>query len=78
MDHLHTINQILETAEEYKIPICMAFIDYEKAFDSIKHTAVFQALENKVSKVDISTFLKMPTTMEQPKLRLTASVRNSR
>ena len=45
MDHLHTINQILETAEEYKIPICMAFIDYEKAFDSIEHTAVFQALE---------------------------------
>ena len=40
-----TINQILETAEEFKIPIFMAFIDYEKAFDSIEHIAVFKALE---------------------------------
>ena len=29
---------------EYIIPLYMAFIDYEKAFDSIQHRAVFEAL----------------------------------
>ena len=29
---------------EYNIPLYMAFVDYEKAFDSIHHTAVFEAL----------------------------------
>jgi hypothetical protein len=29
---------------EYQQPLFMAFVDYEKAFDSIKHESVFQAL----------------------------------
>ncbi|KAK4324385.1 hypothetical protein Pmani_004945 [Petrolisthes manimaculis] len=35
-----------EKANEYKIPLCFAFIDYEKAFDSIEFTPMFTALEN--------------------------------
>ena len=31
---------------EYKIPLYMAFIDYEKAFDSISHEAIFKAMRN--------------------------------
>jgi len=34
IDHLHTVNTIIETALEYNYPICLALIDYEKAFDS--------------------------------------------
>ena len=44
MDHLHTVNQLTEKAIEYQLPLCLAFIDYEKAFDSIEIPAVLQAL----------------------------------
>ena len=37
MHHFHTIRQIMEKTTEYKIPLYMALIDYEKAFDSISH-----------------------------------------
>ena len=30
----------------WKIPLCFAFVDYEKAFDSIKFTPLFTALAN--------------------------------
>jgi hypothetical protein len=43
-DHLHTAEQVLEKMNEYQQPVFMAFVDYEKAFDSITHEAVFQAL----------------------------------
>ena len=45
-DHLQTINQIIEKCNEFNIPLCLAFIDYEKAFDSIEHWAIFKALRN--------------------------------
>ena len=45
IDHLQSVVQILVKTNEYKIPIHMAFVDYEKAFDSIQHKAVFEALK---------------------------------
>ncbi|MEE4247402.1 MAG: reverse transcriptase domain-containing protein [Kangiellaceae bacterium] len=45
IDHLHAVTQILEKTNEYRIPLHMAFVDYEKAFDSIQHRAVFNALK---------------------------------
>ena len=45
IDHLHTINQLIEKSCEYNIPLCLAFIDYQKAFDSVEITAVISALE---------------------------------
>ncbi len=44
IDHIHVINQIVEKSAQYSLPLCMAFIDYEKAFDSVKSSAVMQAL----------------------------------
>ena len=35
----------IERCHEYKIPICLAFIDYEKAFDNVEVNAVLQALK---------------------------------
>ena len=32
-DHIHAINQLKEKCCEYNIPLCVAFVDYEKAFD---------------------------------------------
>ena len=42
IDHIHVVSQLQEKANEYNIPLCFAFVDYEKAFDSIE----FKALKN--------------------------------
>ena len=36
-DHLHALNQLIEKSKEYQRPLCLSFIDYEKAFDSVEH-----------------------------------------
>ena len=43
-DHLQALNQIIEKSNEYNLPLCIGFIDYEKAFDTIEHFAIFEAL----------------------------------
>ena len=44
-DHIHTLTQIREKVNEYRKPLCMAFIDYEKAFDSVQIPAVLGAIQ---------------------------------
>lgn len=44
IDHIHTLNQIIERCNEYKKPLALLFIDFEKAFDSVEHNAVLKAL----------------------------------
>ncbi|KAE9414292.1 hypothetical protein Angca_002828, partial [Angiostrongylus cantonensis] len=44
MDHIHTITRLIEASREYKRPLCLTFIDLEKAFDSIEIEAVMEAL----------------------------------
>ena len=34
-NYLQTINQLIEKCNEFKRPICIGYIDYDKAFDSI-------------------------------------------
>ena len=46
VDHLQTINQLIETCNEFKRPLCIRYIDYEKAFDSMEHEAIFKVLRN--------------------------------
>ncbi|KAK3763976.1 hypothetical protein RRG08_024031 [Elysia crispata] len=43
-DHIFTLNQVIEKSNEYNLPLCVGFIDYEKAFDSVEHFAIFDAL----------------------------------
>ena len=40
---MHDINQLVENYSQYTEPICMALVDYEKAFDS-GTTTVWKAL----------------------------------
>ena len=42
-DHIHAINQ--EKWREYNIPLCVAFVDYEKAFDSVQTQAILTSLQ---------------------------------
>ena len=44
IDHLQTINQLIEKTNEYQKPLAIAFIDYKKAFDSIETDAVMLSL----------------------------------
>ena len=43
-DHLQALNQIIEKSNEYNLPLCIGSIDYEKAFDTVEHFAIFEAL----------------------------------
>ena len=45
VDHLHTLMQIQEKTAEWQIPLWTCFIDFEKAFDSIEHDAIWAALQ---------------------------------
>ena len=44
LDTQHVLNQIIERSNEYEINLFLAFIDYEKAFDSLYHNEILSAL----------------------------------
>ena len=44
-DHVHAINQLKEKCREYNIPRSVAFVDYEKAFDSVQTQAILISLQ---------------------------------
>ena len=43
-DHLQALKQTIEKSNEYNLPLCIGFIDYEKVFDTVEHYAIFEAL----------------------------------
>ena len=43
-DHIHAINQLKQKYREYNTPLCVAFVDYEKAFDSVQIQAILTSL----------------------------------
>lgn len=45
IDHIHTVRQVIQKTKEYNQPLCMAFVDYEKAFDSVETWSVLEALQ---------------------------------
>ena len=46
IDPLQVVNQLQEKANEYNIPVCFAFVDYEKAFDIIEVEQLFEGLKS--------------------------------
>uniref|UniRef100_A0A8R1I6B2 Reverse transcriptase domain-containing protein n=1 Tax=Caenorhabditis japonica TaxID=281687 RepID=A0A8R1I6B2_CAEJA len=38
IDHIHSIQRLLEVAREYQQPLKLVFIDFHKAFDSVEPT----------------------------------------
>ncbi|KAK6765252.1 hypothetical protein RB195_025257 [Necator americanus] len=46
IDHIHTVSKLIEVSREYKMPLCLTFIDLKKAFDSVEMEAVVEALDN--------------------------------
>ena len=47
LDHIYiySLKRIKRKAEEYKLPFCFIFIDYEKAFDSVSIVSIIEAIE---------------------------------
>ena len=45
-DHIFTIRQVIEKCAEFNIDIHMLFIDFKKAYDSIKRSAIWKALQH--------------------------------
>ncbi len=41
IDHIQTLNQILEKSKEYQIKIEIMFVDFNKAFDSLYHNEIW-------------------------------------
>ena len=52
------ISQLQVKADEYKIPLCFAFVDYEKAFNSIEFNPLFESLENQGVEAAYITLLR--------------------
>jgi hypothetical protein len=46
MDHIATLQKLLEIGREHSMPITLVFIDYHKAFDSIEPAAVWTNLRD--------------------------------
>ncbi|KAK6763572.1 hypothetical protein RB195_024047 [Necator americanus] len=46
IDPIHTVSKLIEVSREYKMPLCLTFIDLKKAFDSVETEAVVEALDN--------------------------------
>ena len=42
----HTMHQVIEKSNEFWLPLCIAYINYKKAFDSVEHEVIFQALRH--------------------------------
>ncbi|KAK6735097.1 hypothetical protein RB195_018346 [Necator americanus] len=46
IDHIHTVSKLIKVSREYKMPLCLTFINLKKAFDSVETEAVVEALDN--------------------------------
>ena len=46
IDHIQSVAQVMEKAQEYNLDLYMAFIDFAKAFDSVEHVSILTALQN--------------------------------
>jgi hypothetical protein len=47
VDCIFSVSQIIEKHREYNIPTYIAFIDLEKAFDTVNRAKVWEILQNK-------------------------------
>lgn len=45
LDHVLVVKQLIEKEKDFNIPLYMGFIGFRKAFDTIKHSFIFKALE---------------------------------
>ena len=47
IDHIYTVNQLKEKCTEYQKPLCLAFVDYERAFEIVELKAILISVGKK-------------------------------
>ncbi|XP_030756962.1 uncharacterized protein LOC115882853 [Sitophilus oryzae] len=47
IDQINTLRIIIEQSQEFRSPLYMVFVDFQRAFDTIKHIAIWKALREK-------------------------------
>ncbi|EYC43695.1 hypothetical protein Y032_0483g2288 [Ancylostoma ceylanicum] len=57
IDHLHAINELIERCSEFRMPLYIAFIDYEKPFDTVE-TNAWNVLQEQVVQGQLITLLR--------------------
>ena len=46
VDHIQTINLLREKCRDFNLPLCLIYVDFEKAFDSVEIDAILRLLKN--------------------------------
>lgn len=46
IDHIHTIELLIEKYQEQQKPLYIAYIDYKKAFDTVSHMSIWKTLKD--------------------------------
>uniref|UniRef100_A0A914XM98 Reverse transcriptase domain-containing protein n=1 Tax=Plectus sambesii TaxID=2011161 RepID=A0A914XM98_9BILA len=58
IDHIHVNKELVQKVTEYRLPLYMAFVDYEKAFDLVENCYVWRALKRQQVPMPIISVLK--------------------
>uniref|UniRef100_A0A914VXU9 Reverse transcriptase domain-containing protein n=1 Tax=Plectus sambesii TaxID=2011161 RepID=A0A914VXU9_9BILA len=58
IDHLNSLNELIEKTHEYRRPLYMLFIDFEKAFDSVEANAVWSAIQEQGVHAELINLLR--------------------
>nr|pir hypothetical protein T02D1.1 - Caenorhabditis elegans [Caenorhabditis elegans] len=45
IDHIHSLQRLLEVGREYQVSLTLVFIDFKKEFDSVEHQAIWKSLD---------------------------------
>jgi len=76
-DHLHTLSQIIEKTKEYCLDMCLGFVDYEKAFDSLDHQSLLDALQKQIDDEKYIRIIKAIYKDPSAKIHLENTATNS-
>lgn len=58
LDHIHSLEMLIEKYQEFNRPLYIVFIDYQKAFDSLLHSSIWETLLSQQVPLDYIKVLK--------------------
>lgn len=70
LDHIYVIKQLFEKSKEFNFTFYCCFVDYSKAFDTIEHEKIWQALKNQGVEIKYIRILKNIYKNSKAKIKL--------
>ncbi|KHJ93950.1 hypothetical protein OESDEN_06128 [Oesophagostomum dentatum] len=58
LNNIHVLKQIAEKSREYRFPVYIALVDFQKAFDTVEWPAVWTALARRAVHAELITMLR--------------------